>query len=280
MQNIFDVFRKSGASEVAAGICVGVVIATVVLVSIKLSSADSARSAAVAKAATQPALRVHRNIPRFADMRGEDASNDVRYVADWVVDSRDADGKPFVIIDKKGARVFVFDRAARLLGATPVLLGLANGDDTVPGIGSKPLSEVAVSERTTPAGRFVGERGHNARGEDVVWVDYDAAVSMHRVLTTNPAEQRLERLATPTIEDNRVSFGCINVPVAFYEEFIRPAFAADTANIYVLPETRSVRQVFNAYDVAAAHGIYRNRAQKVPDSDAMMILMFAALRSN
>jgi hypothetical protein len=279
MQNIFNVFRKSGASEVAAGICVGVVIATAVLVSIKLSSADSARSAAVAKATAQPALRVHRNIPRFADMRGADASNDVRYVADWVADSRDADGKPFVIIDKKGARVFVFDRAARLLGAAPVLLGLANGDDTVPGIGSKPLSEVAVSERTTPAGRFVGERGHNARGEDVVWVDYDAAVSMHRVLTTNPAEQRLARLATPTIEDNRVSFGCINVPVAFYEEFIRPAFAADTANVYVLPETRSVRQVFNAYDVAAAHGIYRNRAQKVPDSDAMMILMFA-LRSN
>lgn len=279
MQNIFSAFRKSGASEVAAGICVGVVIATAMLVSIKLSSADSARSAAVAKPAAQPAPRVHRNIPRFAEMRGEDASNDVRYVADWVADSRDADGKPFVIVDKKGAKVFVFDRAARLLGAAPVLLGLANGDDTVPGIGTKPLSEVAVSERTTPAGRFVGERGHNARGEDVVWVDYDAAVSMHRVLTTNPAERRLARLATPTIEDNRVSFGCINVPVAFYEEFIRPAFAADTANIYVLPETRSVRQVFNAYDVAAAHGIYRNRAQKVPDSDAMMILMFA-LRSN
>jgi hypothetical protein len=279
MQNIFNVFRKSGASEVVAGICVGVVIASAVLVSIKLSSAESARAAAAVKVATQTPLPMHRNIPRFADFRGEDLSDDVRYVADWVADSRDAGGKPFVIIDKQGARVLVFDRDARLLGAAPVLLGLANGDDTVPGIGSKPPSEVAVAERTTPAGRFVGERGHNARGEDVVWVDYDAGVSMHRVLTTNPAERRLERLATPTIEDNRVSFGCVNVPVAFYEEFIRPTFAADTANIYVLPETRSVQRVFNAYDVAAAHGIYRNRAQKVPDSDAVMILLFA-LRSN
>ncbi|HEV7820025.1 MAG TPA: hypothetical protein VGO84_02525 [Burkholderiales bacterium] len=218
-------------------------------------------------------------MPRFADLRGAEASNDVRYIADWVADSRDAGDKPFVIIDKKGAKVFVFDKNARLLGAAPVLLGLAAGDDTAPGIGAKPLSEIPISERTTPAGRFVGERGHNARGEDVVWVDYDAAVSMHRVLTTNRSERRLERLATPSIEDNRVSFGCINVPIAFYEEFIRPTFAADTANIYVLPETRSVRQVFTAYDVASAHGIYRNHAQKVPDSDALMILLFA-LRAN
>ena len=40
-------------------------------------------------------------------------------------------------------------------------------------------------ERTTPAGRFVAERGQNLRGEDVVWIDYDAAVLMHRVITTS-----------------------------------------------------------------------------------------------
>jgi hypothetical protein len=283
VQNIFQLFRKSGASEVAAGICVGVVVAAAVLVSARMSAAESASApvsaGAVVSAPAKAANRAARNIPRFADLRGEQASNDVRYIADWVADSRDAGDKPFVIIDKKGAKVFVFDQNARLRGAAPVLLGLATGDDSVPGIGSKPLSDIAISERTTPAGRFVGERGHNARGEDVVWVDYDAAVSMHRVLTTNRAERRLERLATPSTEDNRVSFGCINVPIAFYEQFIRPTFAADTANIYVLPETRPVRQVFAAYDVAAAHGIYRNHAQKVPDSDALMILLFA-LRAN
>src|SRR5206468_1038865 len=80
-------------------------------------------------------------------------------------------------------------------------------------------------ERSTPAGRFVGERGHNARGEDVVWLDYDAAVSMHRVLTSNPEERRLERLATPTSDDKRISYGCINVPVDFYETYIQPMFA-------------------------------------------------------
>jgi hypothetical protein len=76
---------------------------------------------------------------------------------------------------------------------------------------------VLPQEKTTPAGRFIGEPGRNARGEDVIWVDYDAAVSMHRVITFNAAERRLERLKTPTIEDNRISYGCINIPVEFYE---------------------------------------------------------------
>ncbi|MDB5807900.1 MAG: hypothetical protein JWN94_22, partial [Betaproteobacteria bacterium] len=131
------------------------------------------------------------------------------------------------------------------------------------------------AERTTPAGRFIGERGHNARGEDVVWVDYDAAVSMHRVLTTNRAERRAERLATPSIADNRVSFGCINVPVAFYERLIRPAFAHDKAIIYVLPEVKSIKQVFSgAYDVAAAHGDKLPRTVRAPN-DAFMMLLYA-----
>ena len=95
----------------------------------------------------------------------------------------------------------------------------------------------------------MGERGRNARNEDVVWVDYDAAVSMHRVLTTNPGERRLERLATPTVDDNRISFGCINVPVAFYESSIRPMFAKTRALIYVLPDSLTPQQVFGSYAV-------------------------------
>jgi hypothetical protein len=119
----------------------------------------------------------------------------------------------------------------------------------MPGIGKLSLDQVKPGERTTPAGRFVGERGRNARGEDVVWVDYDAAVSMHRVLTLHPEERRLERLASETVADNRVSWGCINVPVAFYETYIRPIFAKRRALIYVLPEVKPLQSVFNAYDV-------------------------------
>lgn len=186
----------------------------------------------------------------FAHFGLEKPSRDVRHLADWVAGSRDTAGGAFVIVDKKNARVYVFDGEARLRGAAPVLLGSAIGDDSVPGIGSRAIADVLPRERTTPAGRFVAERGHNARGEDVVWVDYEGAVSIHRVLTTNAGERRLERLATEAADDNRVSYGCINVSVAFYEAFIRPIFVARKGLVYILPEVKSVQAVFGSYDVA------------------------------
>jgi len=184
-----------------------------------------------------------------ADFAGEPASRDARYITDWIVDAADNLGLPFVIVDKTDARVFVFDAGGRILGAAPALLGLARGDHTVPGIGDREYSDMRPADRTTPAGRFVAALGRNLRGEDIVWVDYDAAVSLHRVITTKPRERRLERLATPTPLDNRISYGCINVPARFYETVVNPAFTGTDGIVYVLPETRSVREVFGSYDV-------------------------------
>ncbi|MCY7306478.1 MAG: hypothetical protein LH632_10065 [Rhodoferax sp.] len=188
---------------------------------------------------------------RHADFGGTQPSGDARHIADWIADSADNGALDFVVVDKRAATVYVFGSDASLRASSPVLLGSALGDTSAPGIGERPLSQVLPAERTTPAGRFMGERGRNARDEDVVWVDYDAAVSMHRVLTTNPAERRLERLATPSVEDNRISFGCINVPVAFYEMHIRPLFAKTRAFIYVLPDELTPQQVFGSYNVPA-----------------------------
>ena len=148
--------------------------------------------------------------------------------------------------------MFVFDAQARLRASSPALLGSARGDDSVAGIGTRPIALVRPEERTTPAGRFVAERGRNARGEDVVWVDYDAAVSMHRVLTTEPSERRLQRLASPSVDERRISYGCINLPVAFYEDARRPGLRKPGGVVYVMPESRTIRQVFGAYDVSAA----------------------------
>ncbi|MFN6993417.1 MAG: hypothetical protein ACK4PH_04395 [Aquincola tertiaricarbonis] len=191
--------------------------------------------------------------PRLADFGAEQPSPSARHVADWTVDANDHGGKPFVVVDKQQARVYVFDAQGRLSGASPVLLGLAVGDDSVPGIGDRPIPLVKPEERTTPAGRFIGERGSNTSGEDVVWVDYDAAVSMHRVRPLVAAERRLERLASPTPEDNRISYGCINVPAAFFDAHIEPLFRRMQAVVYVLPETRPVQAVFHSYDVRSRH---------------------------
>ena len=87
------------------------------------------------------------------------------------------------------------------------------------------MASIQRHERTTPAGRFLAERGRNSAGEDVIPVDSEAAVSMHRVRLVNLAEHRAQRLASPSADDHRISYGCINVPVAFYEQHLRPLFA-------------------------------------------------------
>jgi len=179
----------------------------------------------------------------------EHASKDAVHIAHWVLDSADHGGLPFAIVDKKAAKVFVFDAEGRLRGATPALLGAAIGDHAVPGIGDRPMSSIRPEERTTSAGRFVATIGRNLKGVDVLWVDYETAISMHRVVTTKPAERRLQRLATPTPADNRISYGCINVPVKFYETVVSPTFTGTSGIVYVLPETRSAREVFASYDV-------------------------------
>ena len=192
---------------------------------------------------------------KLAEFGTEKPSPEAQYLANWIADTGDNANVDFVIVDKKFARVFVFDADARLRGHAPVLLGSARGDDSVPGIGTRPIPDVRPEERTTPAGRFVAERGRNTLGEDVVWVDYEAAVSMHRVRTVNPKERRLERLASSTVSDKRISYGCINVPSAFYDTYIRPIFANHRAVVYVMPEIKSLQLVFGAYDVAAKHGV-------------------------
>lgn len=244
--------RSDVAEAIRQGLLVGASAAAVVFpasVSSGLHSELKWRTTGV-----MGVYRVHPPPARYAEFGNYAPSPDARRLADWIADSGDNGGSDFILIDKKTARVLVFDRQVRLRANSPILLGGALGDDTVPGIGSRPLDQVLPQERTTPAGRFVGERGHNARGEDVVWVDYDSAVSIHRVLTTDPTQRRLERLASDTIADNRVSWGCINVPVAFFESYISPIFQRHHALIYVLPEVKALQSVFALYDVEAKHG--------------------------
>jgi len=249
-QNLPDFFRRpapEGASpdDMRSGILDGIKqgvlwgIAAAVLI-LPIFRAHQIRPVYGAQAA---ALQ---QTPRLADFGGEPASDDARQVANWVVTSGDNRKLFFVILDKANTKVFVFEPSGKLRSATPVLIGAARGDDSVDGIGGRPIAQVRPEERTTPAGRFLGEPGRNATGEDVVWVDYDAAVSMHRVRTLEPRERRLERLASPTTDDNRISYGCINMPVEFFETVLKPAFNASYGVVYVLPEVKPLAEVFPA----------------------------------
>ena len=174
---------------------------------------------------------------------GEVASRDVQRMADWVAASSDNRGLPFLIVDKRNAKVFVFDAHSRVLGAAPALLGLGRGDDSVPGIGQRRLATMAPAERTTPAGRFEAALGNDLE-QDVLWIDYGAALSLHRVIVGKPSDHRRERLASPTPLDNRITYGCINVPVSFYDSVVVPAFKGTVGIVYILPETKTLGAVF------------------------------------
>jgi hypothetical protein len=173
-----------------------------------------------------------------------DASLEVRQVAATVVATRDNQRLPYIIIDKANARVFVFDAAGRLQGSDAALLGMARGDRSASDIGARKLSAIGPPERITPAGRFLAYLDRDAHGGDILMVDYDASIALHPVIKGTIAERRAERLDSATPDDNRISFGCINVPLKFFADVVSPAFAHTSGYVYILPEAGSWKTLF------------------------------------
>lgn len=180
----------------------------------------------------------------LADFGREKASSNAREVVNWVLGSQDHQGMPFVVVDKTQARVFVFNPQGRLQGAAPVLVGLTRGDEGVPGIGDRPLSLIQPFERTTPAGRFSASLDKNVWGHAILWVDYEQGISLHPVRSVDPKERRLERLASSTAADHRISYGCINVPHSFWNQVVQPQFQNTMGVVYVLPDTKPLQSIF------------------------------------
>ena len=174
---------------------------------------------------------------------GPDGDAVVQGFAADVVRSGDAAGMAFAVLDKPSATVTIFDAKGQLVARSPVLLGQAVGDVAPPDIGTRPLSKVKPNEKVTSAGRFVTEAGRNHTGEDIVWLDYQQALSMHRVRNVR-GENRPQRLASPTVADNRISYGCVNMPLSFYDRYIDPLFGKQKGVVYVLPETQPLAALF------------------------------------
>ena len=174
------------------------------------------------------------------------ASGDARYAVRWVLATHDNQGMPFVIVDKKHARIFVFENKGHLLGTSPALLGLSLGDTDVSDIIQRQPAGLSTAERSTPSGRFLSEPGRNLNGEAVVWLDYGARLAIHRLRPAAAHERRPARLASVTPDDNRISLGCVIVPESFYDTVISPAFGRSHGVVYILPETLPVQHMFDA----------------------------------
>ena len=218
----------------------------------------SAKDADAKEAAEKPAAANDQLPP------GQEVSETVIELAGWVVASKDSQGYPFAIMDKAAAQVLVFGGDGKLRGAAPALFGSAKGDHVAPGIAGLALREIPGRDRTTPAGRFVGGFGPSIDAGRVLWVDYDSSVSMHPTATGVPAEKRVERLASPSPDDNRITHGCINVSPEFYEQVVAPAFEKGGV-FYILPDKASLAETFPEFAQSRAATAQRKdgkRAQR------------------
>lgn len=169
---------------------------------------------------------------------------DARQLHDWVVEAGDHHGKPFAIVDKKAARIYVFDGTGRMQGASSVLLGQAPGDDIAPDVGEHTQQGVVpFQERTTPAGRFAAKPGVNASGEQVIWVDWDSAFAIHRLRPGRSLREREQRLASTDPAEHRASYGCVVVPVKFYTEVVQRWLGRGRAMVYVMRENGDPRDI-------------------------------------
>lgn len=173
-------------------------------------------------------------------------------VMTWVGGAGDNHGLPWAVIDKTQATMFLFDGKGKQVAAAPVLIGIAPGDEASPGVGSKKLADLGPAEKTTPAGRYLAKFGLPVAGERVLWVDYATSVAIHPIPTDAGArEKRRERMLSPDPADNRITFGCINVPKAVYARQIQPLFRRKGGYVYILPDTKPVEAVFPRLRVQA-----------------------------
>ena len=168
-------------------------------------------------------------------------------LAHWITLGKNNHNLPFIVVDKTTAMVFVFNARGKLQGSSPALLGLGIGDETKPETFNKPLSQIQPEERITPAGRFVAQLGRNISDQLILWVDYDDAISLHPVRSVSPKERRLRRLSTPDSNDNRISYGCINVPKRFFDKVVIPSLSNYKTVVYIMPEVRAISAVFEGY---------------------------------
>ena len=204
-------------------------------------AASVAWISSTAFALTDPTTRQGESLSALESV---DASDDARYVERWIHEKGDDHGRPFVIVDKKAARIYVFGAGGKFVGESSTILGQSHGDVPVPGAGQKDPSRLLPYERKTPAGRFESLPGKNLHGEPVVWVDYDTGIAIHRVRPGISQMQRDASLATEDPNNKRLSLGCVVVPEDFFWSVVLPTMGHVRGTVYVLPEDGPVQAMF------------------------------------
>lgn len=158
------------------------------------------------------------------------------YAEDWA-NLRDYLNSPVIIASKSDASLMVFIPEENIVYRTPALYGKMKSDafdQTVYDANDKPLP-------ITPAGIFSSRKAYSTYLKSKITSFINGKnyiVAIHPVYNSNVSQYRVERLHSRTIDDNRITNGCINVPGSFYAKYIEPL--RDGTKVIVLPESRRV----------------------------------------
>ena len=228
----FKVFNKAVAGIMAVAIAVNINFATPV---------PNARASIPVNKFT-----IKQSVERpKADFKGVEASRDIRLVADWQV--RQGHGKSFVMQDKINGLIYAFDGKGVLLAKAPSLYGASGKDLLSEESASKTIAQMTTADKVTPAGVFNAKGVNSSYGFTVDFAEYKTgAIAIHIVYLGTPSENRQGRLDSKSPLDNRISYGCINVPAGFMS-VMKAHFSKDSV-VIVLPETQSAESFFPMMD--------------------------------
>lgn len=195
------------------------------------------------KTAQQTAI--HRPV---ADFNGIPASKDARIVADWMVRNNKHHAGPFIIADKAGGALYAFDGTGNLIAKSPALYGKARSDNLTEAQAAKPIGELIDADKVTPAGLFYAKGVNTQYGRGIVLAEYATTrISIHQVVVGSGTGGRLGRLHSLSLDDRRVTFGCINATADFISRVVVPFFGRDSV-IAVLPELEGAGSFFGIAD--------------------------------
>jgi len=152
--------------------------------------------------------------------------------------------EPWLLTDKPNSRIYVIDEEGKEIADTTVCLGATKGEmpNTADLEGNR-----YTETTTTPAGKHtlgteitISKEDSILYGGKVISIDgtyYAPNSTIAALHVVYPLELELREAAirTPNPDDNRVSWGCINVPKAFWDKYIAP-YIHKGSTIYITPD--------------------------------------------
>ena len=154
----------------------------------------------------------------------------------------------YIIVDKKNCIAKVYNPEGEVLYKTEVALGRTLGDKRNAGY---MMPEIKEKSYTTTPGEFIisgegtfsnkekkiyGNRCLRLNGDHTKSISKGhTTLALHRVPATPQGKLRASVFNNGTLEDNRVSFGCVNFLVESYDK-LRKLIKGKGTKVFILPE--------------------------------------------